>query len=133
MDAAKLINGRRDEVLAKPFATAPKRFQASAARSEAKKVVKRSTGKTERPQVKAIRKSKSERLVCRYCRSDDLAPASSSDEIAGVANVSASAKDRRHGPERRRLRSRFTLVDERGAGLGRTPPLCISGCGSKLE
>jgi hypothetical protein len=30
--------------------------------------------KTERPQVKAIRKWKSEKLVCRYCRSGDLAP-----------------------------------------------------------
>ena len=29
---------------------------------------------TERPQLKAIRKSKSEKLVCRYCGSDDLAP-----------------------------------------------------------
>ena len=49
----------------------------SAVRSEAKKVDKRPTGKktkTKRPQVKAIRKSKSEKLVCRYCGSSDLAP-----------------------------------------------------------
>ena len=77
MDASKLINGSRDEVLAKPSMPAPKSGQPSAARSEAKKVDKRSTGKkakTEHPLVKAIRKSKSEKLVCRYCGSDDLAP-----------------------------------------------------------
>jgi hypothetical protein len=77
MDASKLTNGSRDEVLAKRSVLAPKSVQASAVRPETKKVDKRSTGKkakTERPQVKAIRKSKSEKLVCRYCGSDDLAP-----------------------------------------------------------
>jgi hypothetical protein len=77
MDASKLINGSRDEVLAKRSAPASKSVQASAVRSESKKVDRRSTGKkakTERPQMKAIRKSKSEKLVCRYCGSDDLAP-----------------------------------------------------------
>jgi hypothetical protein len=77
MDASKLTNGSRDEVLAKSSAPAPKSGQASAARSEAKKVDKKSTekkAKTERPQVKPIRRSKSEKLVCCYCGSDDLAP-----------------------------------------------------------
>jgi hypothetical protein len=77
MDASKSINGSRAEVLAKRSVPAPKSGQRNAVRSEAKKVHKRSTGKkakTERPQVKAIRKSKSEKLVCRYCGSDDLAP-----------------------------------------------------------
>jgi hypothetical protein len=77
MDASKLTNGNSDEVLAMRYASAPKSVQASAVGSEAKKVVKRSTGKkakTERSQVKAIRKSKSEKLVCRYCGSADLAP-----------------------------------------------------------
>jgi hypothetical protein len=77
MDASKLINGSRVEVLAKHSVPTPKSGQANAVRSEVKKVDKRSTGKkakTERPQVKAIRKSKSEKLVCRYCGSDDLAP-----------------------------------------------------------
>jgi hypothetical protein len=77
MDASKLMNGSRDEVLAQGSAPLAKSLQPSAVRSEAKKVDKRSTGKkakTERPQVKAIRKSKSEKLVCRYCGSDDLAP-----------------------------------------------------------
>lgn len=77
MNASKLINGSRDEVSPKRSAPAPKSVQASAVRSEAGKVDKRSTGKkakTERPRVKAIRKSKSEKLVCRYCGSADLAP-----------------------------------------------------------
>jgi hypothetical protein len=77
MDASKMTNGSRTEVLANRSEPAPKSGQASAARSEAKKVDRKSTGKktkTERPQVKAIRKSKSEKLVCRYCGSDDLAP-----------------------------------------------------------
>jgi hypothetical protein len=77
MDASKLTNGSRDEVLAKRSAPAPKSVKASAVRSETRKVDKRSTGKkakTERPQVKAIRRSKSEKLVCRYCGSDDLVP-----------------------------------------------------------
>jgi hypothetical protein len=77
MDASKLTNGSRDEVLAKRSAPAPKSGQPNAVRSEAKKVRKRASGKkakTERPQVTANRKSKSEKLVCRYCGSDDLAP-----------------------------------------------------------
>ena len=77
MDASKLTNGSRDEVLAKHSVPASKSVQASTVRSEAKKVDKKSTekkAKTERSRVKAIRKSKSEKLVCRYCGSDDLAP-----------------------------------------------------------
>ena len=77
MDASKLTNGIRDEVLAKRSASEPKSGQPNAVRPEAKKVGKRATGKkakTEHSQVKAIRKSKSEKLVCRYCGSDDLAP-----------------------------------------------------------
>ena len=77
MDESKLTNGNRDGVLATRSLPAPKSVQTSAARSEAKKVDNRSTGKkakTARSQLKAIRKSKSEKLVCRYCGSDDLAP-----------------------------------------------------------
>lgn len=76
MDTSKPTNRSKAEVLVKRSAPAPKSVQPSAGRSEAKKVDKR-TGKktkTERPQVKAIRSSKSEKLVCRYCGSDDLAP-----------------------------------------------------------
>ena len=70
MDASKLTNGS----LTLP---AGKSGQPNVVRSEAKKVNKRSTGekaKTERPQAKALRKSKSDKLECRYCGSDDLAP-----------------------------------------------------------
>jgi hypothetical protein len=77
MEASKLINGSRAGALVKRSAPAPKSVQASAARREAKKIDKRSSGKkakTKRPWVKAIRKSKTEKLVCRYCGSDDLAP-----------------------------------------------------------
>jgi hypothetical protein len=125
MDTSKLTNGSRAEVLVKRSVPPPKSGQPNAERSEAKKVDKRATGKkakTERPQVKAIRKSKSENLVCRYCGSDDLAPASSSDEIADAANVSVSAMDRRHGPEGRRSRSRL-LKSKAGAGLERSSTL----------
>ena len=70
MDASKLTNGS---------GTVPpaKSGQPNAVRSEAKKVDNKPTGKkakTKRPKVKAIRKSKSEKLVCRYCGSADLAP-----------------------------------------------------------
>jgi hypothetical protein len=77
MDASKVTNGSRTEVLAKRSASAPKSSEPNAARSQANKVHKRATGKkamTERPQMTADRKSKSEKLVCRYCGSDDLAP-----------------------------------------------------------
>jgi hypothetical protein len=77
MDASKLTNGSRKEVLGKRSLLEPKSVQASAVRSEARKVDKRSNGKKakiKRPLVKAIRSSKTEKLVCRYCGSDDLAP-----------------------------------------------------------
>jgi hypothetical protein len=78
MEASKFTNGSRDEVLAKGSVPAGKSIRARAAvRSEAKKVESKSTGKkarAERHQVRAIKKSKSEKLVCRYCGSDDLAP-----------------------------------------------------------
>jgi|SRR6266851_2933839 len=77
MDASKLTNGSRDEVLAKRSEPAPKSGQSNAVRTETKKVGKRATGrkdKTARLQATPIRRSKSEKLVCRYCGSDDLAP-----------------------------------------------------------
>jgi hypothetical protein len=77
MDGSKFTNGSRAEVLAKPSAPPPRSGQPNAVRSDAKKVGKRATGekaKTERPQEKAIRRAESEKLVCRYCGSDDLAP-----------------------------------------------------------
>jgi hypothetical protein len=77
MDASKLMNGNKDKVLAKSSAPVPKSGRPNAVRSEAKKLGKSANGrkaKTEHPLVKAIRKSKSEKLVCRYCGSDNLAP-----------------------------------------------------------
>jgi hypothetical protein len=77
MDASKLTHGIRDKVSAEQSAPATKSGQPSAMRSEVRKVGKRSigrNGKTARPQAKAVRKSKSDKLVCRYCGSDDLAP-----------------------------------------------------------
>ena len=77
MNALKSTNGSSPEALAKSTVPAPKSGHPKAARSEVKKVDKRATGKKvkrERPQVKALRSSKSEKLVCRYCGSDDLAP-----------------------------------------------------------
>ena len=77
MNASKLLNGSKDQVLAKPSAPAAGSARPSTVRSEIKKVDKRATGKkaeTKRPQVEAIKSSKPEKLVCRYCGSDDLAP-----------------------------------------------------------
>ena len=77
MDVSKVTNGSGDKVLAKSSAPASKSGQPNAMRSETKKADKRATGgkgKIARPRVKAVRKSKSEKLVCRYCGSDGLAP-----------------------------------------------------------
>ena len=122
MDASRLTNGSGTVSPAKSN-------QPNAVRSDAKKVSKRAIGKkatTERPQLKTIGSSKSEKLVCRYCGSDDLTPASSSVAIADVASVSASAMDRRHGRRRRSSRSRFGQIDERGRARKRARPLSIS-------
>jgi hypothetical protein len=77
MIASKLTNGSEAEVLDKTSQTPPKSAQWNAARAASKKVSKKATGqktKTKGPQAKAIRSSSSEKLVCRYCGSDDLAP-----------------------------------------------------------
>jgi hypothetical protein len=77
MNASKLTNGSEAEVLDKASQTQPKSAQRNTARVAAKEVSKKATGqktKTRRPQVKADRISTSEKLACRYCGSDDLAP-----------------------------------------------------------
>jgi hypothetical protein len=77
MNASKLTNGSEAEVLNGTSHIPPKSAQRNTARTAAKKVSKKATGqktKTKRPQVSAIRSSTSEKLVCRYCGSDDLAP-----------------------------------------------------------
>ncbi len=77
MDTSKLTNGSRPEVLAERSVPPTKSAQPNAVRPETKKVDKTGAGKkakTERPTVKSTRSSKSEKLVCRYCGSKDLAP-----------------------------------------------------------
>ena len=77
MNASKLTNVSEAEVLDKTSHTPLKSAQQNASRAAAKKVSKKATGhktKTKRPRAKAIRSSTSEKLVCRYCGSDDLAP-----------------------------------------------------------
>ena len=77
MNASKLTNGSEAKVLDKTSQTLPRSAQRNAVRAAARKVRKKATGqktKTKRPQVKAVRSSPSEKLVCRYCGSDDLAP-----------------------------------------------------------
>jgi hypothetical protein len=77
MDASKLMNGGVAEISVKRSGPVPKSGQPNAVRSQAKKVGNRATGKkakSESLRVKAVKKSKSEKLVCRYCGSDDLVP-----------------------------------------------------------
>jgi len=77
MNASQSTNGSSPEALAKCTMPTPKSGHSNAARSQAKKVGKRATEKkdeTERPGKKQLRRSKSEKLVCRYYGSDDLAP-----------------------------------------------------------
>jgi len=77
MNASNFTNGSEAEVLDKTCQTPPKSAHRNAARAAAKKVSEKATGKktkTKHPQVKAVRSSTSEKLVCRYCGSDDLAP-----------------------------------------------------------
>src|SRR5260370_30151617 len=68
MNALKSTNGSSAEALAKSSVPTPKSGHPNDKRATGKKV------KRERPQLKALRSSKSEKLVCRYCGSDDLAP-----------------------------------------------------------
>jgi hypothetical protein len=77
MNASKSTNVRSAEASVKDSVPIPKSGHPNAAHSEPGKIGKRATGKkdrTERPRKKPIRRSKSEKLVCRYCGSDDLAP-----------------------------------------------------------
>ena len=77
MDSSKLTDGSRPEVLTERSVPPSKSAQPNAVRSETKKIDKTKTGKkakTERPTVKSTRSSRSEKLVCRYCGSKDLAP-----------------------------------------------------------
>jgi hypothetical protein len=77
MNASKSTNGSSAEALAKRSEPVLMSGQSNAVRSETRKVGRGATGrkdKTSRHQAKASKRSKSEKLVCRYCGSDDLAP-----------------------------------------------------------
>jgi hypothetical protein len=77
MDSTKFTDGSKTEVLTERAVPTPQGGQPNAKRSETKKVDKRGTGKkakSEPPPAKSTRNSESEKLVCRYCGSADLAP-----------------------------------------------------------
>jgi hypothetical protein len=57
------------------------------------------------PGNKAERKPKAEKLVCRYCGSDDLAPSFIKRRDRRCRKCSASAMDRQKGRRRRGTRS----------------------------
>src|SRR5260370_34541792 len=59
-------------------------------------------------------KSKSNRLVCRYCGSADLAPSFIKRRDRRCRKCFSGRYGRRHGPGRRRSGSRFAQVDDRG-------------------
>ena len=80
MEQAKLTNGSGHELpIGHSPSAAEQDHQKDAARSAAKKAVRKKAAakkvKPARPLRKAMSsKSKSDKLVCRYCGSDDLAP-----------------------------------------------------------
>jgi hypothetical protein len=79
MEHAKLANGSRHE---SPIGHSPSpadQDQKDAARSAGKKALRKKTELRKAPPARPLRKkmaskSKSDKLVCRYCGSDDLAP-----------------------------------------------------------
>ena len=79
MEHAKLANGSGHEL---PIGRSPslaKQVQMDAARSAGKKVVRKKAATRKVKPARSLRKemgskSKSNKLVCRYCGSDDLAP-----------------------------------------------------------
>jgi hypothetical protein len=77
MEQAKLANGSKHAMIGRSPAV-PKQDQKDAARSAGKKAVRKKAASKmvnpARPLGKTDSKAKSERLVCRYCGSDDLAP-----------------------------------------------------------
>jgi hypothetical protein len=77
MNASKSSNGNEAEVFAKRSVAPANSGQPNPVRSTAKKVGKRAPEKKTKaggPQANANKRAKSEKLVCRYCGSDDLAP-----------------------------------------------------------
>jgi hypothetical protein len=100
MDASRLDERKRDEVLAKRSAPAPMSGQLSAVRSEAKKVSKRATGKeakTERPAGDGEQKAENRRSSsAAVAEATTWFPASSNVAIADAASVLVNAMGRRH-------------------------------------
>jgi hypothetical protein len=78
MERGKLTNRGRHESPIETSTTPSKQDQKEAARSAGKRAVRKKapsrTVNPARPLGKVASKSKSEKLVCRYCGSDDLAP-----------------------------------------------------------
>jgi hypothetical protein len=78
MEQAKLTNGSSQELPVGRSSPA-EQDQKGAARSAGKKAVRKKAAPTKAKPAQPLRKqmgstSKSEKLVCRYCGSDDLAP-----------------------------------------------------------
>ena len=79
MEHAKLANGSGHELPIRRSPSTAEQDQMDAARSTGKKAVRKKAAprkaKPARPLRKTVgNKSKSNKLVCRYCGSDDLAP-----------------------------------------------------------
>ncbi len=78
MQHAKLANGNGHELTIGRPPSSAEQDQKDAARSAGKKAARKKAGarkaKPARPLRKEMGKSKSDKLVCRYCGSDDLAP-----------------------------------------------------------
>jgi hypothetical protein len=115
MEYAKLANGSRHE---SPIGRSPspaEQDQKDAARSAGKKTARKKAAQKKAESARPLRKkmgskSKSDKLVCRYCGSDDLAPSFIKRGIADAASVSVNAMGRRQGRGRRRSRNSLTTT-----------------------
>ena len=79
MEHAKLANGSGHELPIGRFPSPAKKDQMDAPRSTGKKTVRKKAAPRKAKPARRLRKemaskSKSNKLVCRYCGSDDLAP-----------------------------------------------------------
>jgi len=79
MERAKLANGSGHELPLEQSPSADEQDQIDAARSAGKKAAQKKTARKKTESVRQLRKetgnkSKTEKLICRYCRSNDLAP-----------------------------------------------------------
>ena len=77
MQHTKLAKGRGHKLPIRHSRSLPLRDQTEAVRSAGKKTAHKSTARKEADSARPLGKeldSKSDKLVCRYCGSDDLAP-----------------------------------------------------------